>query len=645
MRTKHIKKYGTKNQTKKKYKRQSKKYIKKYYKNKTKRNQSGGDKELEKQFRNQFRDLLLPLINWKNKSNNDIKKFTRNIKNFFETNKPSINTLIPVDINMKPVLTGIVDYVSIPTVIMDNITNNEIKKNLIKLFYENGGNINVESRRSNTKNNAFNRVVENRQTDNIQILLDPRYGLTRDNLKEENKPIFDEIMNSIQLAPVSQPAQVIEEPIIAQEAQVIEEPIVAQEAQVIAEPIVAQEAQVIAEPIVAEPIVAQEAQVIEEPIVAEPTKQIEPIKLRIPSKLPNIGYNQDVAPKFWREMFENKGKGTDLFELKRKIRELLSQDEINNVINKQSYKENAWTTCEILERMFPAYYTKKNPEFELKTQEQKLDFVNTNTALCIILLLLGMISYKMEGQDYNFIFKGGKSVQFVLSEIQNTSKYISDDIDILLTHNDNVVYDARKMGNLAAHISFLIKWFLEGAINISLELPNTNVKTLGKDIIKISYLGFSGRYKALCDVGFGKTSEIVRPYFEHPQVFKMHNDELGEDLMFRCPNIDAILDEKLYYYLKFIQLRDIINQGSTIQEEGYEDMNVETLNFFIQKFKRSIKAIVDGLIMQQFGDIDKTEITDNERMILQYKLNKFNANNNFKEELIKSVLNSNPYEV
>ena len=450
----------------------------------------------------------------------------------------------------------------------------------------------------------------------------------------------DEIIRTIEVLKVEQPIeQVIEQP-IAQEpiAQVIEEPIEEPIEQVIEQPLVEEP---IEQPLVAEEQIIEE-QIIEEP-VEQPTKQI--IKLRIPSKLPNIGYNKDVAPKFWREMFENKGKGTDLFELKRKIRELLSQDEINNVINKQSYKENAWTTCEILERMFPAYYTKKNPEFELKTQEQKLDFVNTNTALCIILLLLGMISYKMEGQDYNFIFKGGKSVQFVLSEIQNTSKYISDDIDILLTHNDNVVYDARKMGNLAAHISFLIKWFLEGAINISLELPNTNVKTLGKDIIKISYLGFSGRYKALCDVGFGKTSEIVRPYFEHPQVFKMHNDELGEDLMFRCPNIDAILDEKLYYYLKFIQLRDIINQGSTIQEEGYEDMNVETLNFFIQKFKRSIKAIVDGLIMQQFGDIDKKEITDNERMILQYKLNKFNANNNFKEELIKSVLNSNPYEV
>jgi hypothetical protein len=620
MRTKHIKKYGTKNQTKKKYKRQSKKHIKKYYKNKTKRNQSGGDKELEKQFRNQFRDLLLPLINWRNKSNNDIKKFTRNIKNFFQTNKSSINALIPVDVNMKPVLTGIVDYVSIPTVIMDNITNNEIKQNLIKLFYENGGNINVESTRAQTKNNVFNRVVENRQKDNIQILLDPRYGLTRDNLKEKNKPIFDEIMRTIEVVKVEQPIeQVIEEPI----AQVIEEPI----AQVIEEPI----AQVIEEPI---------AQVIEEPIAEEQivVPQIEApqivveepvVKLNFLNRLPSIGYNKDVEPKFWRGLFRS--KKTELFDLRTKIRFLLSQ--------------NPWTTCEIVEKMFPAYYTKKTPEYELKTAEQNMDFVNTNTALCIILLLLGIISYKMEGQDYNFIFKGGKAVQFVLSEIENTSKYISDDIDILITHNDIVMYDASKMETIAAHISFLIKWFLEDAINISLEMPNTSTRTLGKDIIKISYLGVSGRYKALCDVGFGKTSEIVRPYFEHPQVFKMHNAELGEDLMFRCPNIDAILDEKLYYYLKFIQLRDIINQGSTIQEEGYEDMNVETLNFFIQKFKRSIKAIVDGLIMQQFGDIDKTEITDNERMILQYKLNKFNANNNFKEEVIKSVLNSNPYIV
>ena len=91
------------------------------------------------------------------------------------------------------------------------------------------------------------------------------------------------------------------------------------------------------------------------------------------------------------------------------------------------------------------------------------------------LIILGILSRKMEGQDYNFIFKGGKAVQFVLSEIQNASKYISDDIDILITGNE---YNAINMKNLAAHIGYLIQWFFAGNYNnnISLELPNANFK-------------------------------------------------------------------------------------------------------------------------------------------------------------------------
>ena len=204
------------------------------------------------------------------------------------------------------------------------------------------------------------------------------------------------------------------------------------------------------------------------------------------------------------------------------------------------------------------------------------------------------------------------------------------------------------MRNVAEHISFLIKCFIEGIINISLDLPNTGGKTFGKDIVKISYVHYPDRYRpniykytALCDIGFGKTNDNVRPYFEHPQVFRMYNNTLEQELMFRCPNIEAILDEKLYYYLKFIQFRDILRRGSAIHEKGYEDMNTESLNFFIQKFKRSIKAIVDGLILQQSGNINQEE----QRMLLQFRLNQFNANTNFKEEAIQSILNANPYEV
>ena len=586
-----------------------------------------------KTFRLQFSDLLFPLINWKSKSKNQIKTFIKNLNNFFKENNILINTLINIDANRRPIFKDVVDFVSIPTVIMDNITNNEIKSKLLLLFYENGGNINAYNRLTG-KENAFIHAVENRQLENIRILLDPRYGLSRDNLPDEIKTVFDEIIREPQLEPVVEP---IRETELEQVVEPIRETVVEPIRETVVEPI----RETLVEPIretLVEPIQEPTVEPIQEPTV-EPIQEPTVVKLKVPINVPKVGYNIEVAPRFWRELFTN--KGTDLFALREKIRELLSQDDIHKVIYRKGFKPNAWSTCEMVESMFPAYYTKQNPEFQLKTQEQQMDFVNTNTALCIILLLLGIISNTMNDQDYNFIFKGGKSVQFVLSEIKNTSKYISDDIDILITHNESIVYNEWKMRNVAEHISFLIKWFLEGIINISLELPNTNVKTFGKDIVKISYLNYSGRYTALCDVGFGNISENVRPYFEHPQVFRMYNNTLEQELMFRCPNIEAILDEKLYYYLKFIQFRDIVRRGSPIHEKGYEDMNPESLKFFIQKFKRSIKAIVDGLILQQSGNINEEE----QRMLLQFRLNQFNANTNFKEEVVQSILNANPYEV
>ena len=360
--------------------------------------------------------------------------------------------------------------------------------------------------------------------------------------------------------------------------------------------------------------------------------------------MPNIGYNIGVAPKFWRVLFTN--KGIDLFALRDRIRERLFEDNPLKVSYRSGYKENPWTTCEIIERMFPAYYTKKNPEFELKSQQQQIDFININTALCIILLLLGIISNTMNDQDYNFIFKGGKAVQFVLSEIQNTSKYISDDIDIQLTHSDSIVYNDWKMRNVAEHISFLIKWFLEGIINISLELPNTSEKTVGKDLVKIAYLSTSGRYTALCDVVFGETKANVKPYFEHPKVFKMYNTELQTELMFRCPNIEAILNEKLYYYLKFIELRSLLKRNLPIVESGYENTTLEELDYFMKKFKKSIRAIVDGLVLQKFGVVEKNNLRDKEKEVLINILNNnFKDKENYILELTNSVTDPNPYNV
>jgi hypothetical protein len=65
----------------------------------------------------------------------------------------------------------------------------------------------------------------------------------------------------------------------------------------------------------------------------------------------------------------------------------------------------------------------------------------------------------------------------------------------------------------------------------------------------------------------------------------------------------------------------------------------------MQKFKRSIKALVDGLILQRFGTIDQTELTENERLLLQEILTRFDINNDIKNTAITSITDPNPYNI
>ena len=359
--------------------------------------------------------------------------------------------------------------------------------------------------------------------------------------------------------------------------------------------------------------------------------------MTVPFPLPTnikLGYDSEAAPEFWKPIFDN--NGTSLLQLREQIRILLSEDVYDKIIVRKD-----WNSCKIVERMFPKYFVKQNPDYGMDAK----DFVNINTSLCTILLLLGIISYKMSGQNYNFIFKGGKAVQFVLSEIENTSKYVSDDIDILVINSEQIPYNKENMENVAEHISLLVQWFLKGAINISLEFPNTTLKTIGKDIVKISYKKMGVGYTALSDVGFGKITDNVMSFFINSKNYQIIVPELNQTLVFKCPTIDAILDEKLYYYLKFIEFRNILKEGGQIFESGYENTKEEELNFFMTKFKRSIIAILDGLIIQEFGNISVTEIADNRKIMLQNVLYEFKSDNRYKEQVIQSIMNSNPYEV
>ena len=615
------------NKTKTLYKSISKNKTKRKSKNKTKRKQLGGDNERVeyykklRDYRERFIKVFLPIISFKNKNEKKINKndkifietFIGKIKQFFKDNKNLINTQIPIDEQRLPSLKNILDYIPIPIIIMDNVTNKNIKEKLIQLFYENSGNINAYSLRFLTRNDVFNYVVEKRQIDNIKMLFYGQYGLTRNSLKDENKPIFDELIKD-------------EPSVIQEQVPVIKVPV----------PVIQEQVPVIQEQV---PVIQEQVPVIQEqvPVIQEQVPVIPIPLLTVPFPLPiniKLGYDSEVEPEFWKSIFDN--DGTSLLQLREQIRILLSEDVYDKIIVRKD-----WNSCKIVERMFPKYFVKQNPDYGMDAK----DFVNINTSLCSILLLLGIISYKMSGQNYNFIFKGGKAVQFVLSEIENTSKYVSDDIDILVINSEQIPYNKENMENVAEHISLLVQWFLKGTINISLEFPNTTIKTIGKDIVKISYKKNRVGYDALSDVGFGKINENIIPYFKTPKNFQIFVPELNQTLVFKCPTIDSILDEKLYYYLKFIEFKNILNTGGQIFESGYENTKEEDLNFFMKKFKRSIIAILDGLIIQEFGNIDATEIVDNRKIMLQNVLYEFKSDNRYKEQVIQSIMNSNPYEV
>ena len=383
-------------------------------------------------------------------------------------------------------------------------------------------------------------------------------------------------------------------------------------------------------------------------IIQEPVKVN---KLTIPYNLPELknGYNLYESPEFWKPIFDD--MGDNLIDLRQKIKVLLDSDSYENVEKRVMRNENVFNTCGIVEKMFPAYFTKANPDFG----SYPTTFVETNTILCTLLILLGIISNKLVGQDYNYIFKGGKAVQFVLSEIKNSSRYFSDDIDILVIQRDGIQYNKDNMENFSEHISLLLKWFLSYRFPISIDFPNTNERTENKELVKFSYMYYdynekTGKskknYKALSDIAFNEIKGYVVPFFMNPKNFRLHISELNEDVLFRCPDMYAIINEKIYYYLKFIELKELLSNNIKINDTEYEFMTIEELTYLMQKFKRSIKALLGGLIKLEInnGFAVRNDV-EYERNYLRNYLQQFDKSNAIKESVVKSITEGNPYDV
>lgn len=568
---------------------------------KTKKQRGAGQKEREeriikdkfvKMFLNAYNKLMSAI---KSEDKRQIKAAIESFNKGFESNRPGINTLIPITNNMIPIIkenatssAPVIGFVSPLVIFFSHIDDLNIIKVLTNLFLNNSGNINLKS---------FNRDITPLSTA----------------IKLRNKYLVDFLIKCGADIGVLTEEQKLEMNNLLIEVEEVSE--------------------------------VEEVEEVEVPHVN---------KLELPFALPDInGYNPDIEPDFWKPIFNN-GEMTHIRQI---ISRMMISDANIPVIDKKS--SDLWSVCKINQRIIPTYYveTTNKPytnSLDITIYEQDIDFSHYNITLCAALLIFGLISQKMLGQDYSIIFKGGKAIQLELAHMNESSLYESEDIDIILIPNADVIYDENKIKNLAGHISYLVKWVInnpENKFSISIQAPNPENVRVNPFIFKISYVKTIQRrdyrlqrmvdeFKPISDIDFKEMPQNIRELFVRTNDYSFYIPELEQRILFKCPNTGSLLDDKIYYYVKYMQFKQLLEQNKPVVEAGFEKLTIPECIRILLKFKTAILALNHSLQKKRFPMLEKTDLNSKEKTSIITRLDKIsNINKSLKKIIVDSLYN------
>ena len=592
----------------------------------------GGDEneQKEKIMRDNFRQMFMnaydSLQNAINTKTSDKISYDKKIqgaidkfRNGFKGNLNGINTLIPIADNSIPVnkyesninTTPLTTFVPLLVVIFNNINDTNIRQTLVNAFINNKGNINLQS--YNKKITALSSAIKLNDKELVTFLL--KKGANVNFLTEEQKIAMDNLMK----VPVN-----VEVPV--KEPEIIKVP------------------------------------VIEEPVIEEPTielnQNINPIvKLNISTELPtDSGYNPDIEPEFWKPIFAD----NEMLTIRKQINDMMITD--GNIPLENDEVTSSWSICKIIKSIIPTYFTPtKNERYESfvgLVKDNNVDFSHFNITLCAALIIFGLISSKMIGQDYKLLFKGGKAIQLVLADIPELSSYKSEDIDVLIMPDTGILYNEADIKNLSGHLAYLIRWFLnipaiENNIDmqykISVQVPNPENARANPFIFKLSYAKIVQKndfrknikvddFRQFSDIDFKELPSNIKTYFEDAKEYKFYISELNQNVMFRCPNLGSLLDEKIYYYAKYMGLKIMLQEKKVITEEGYQQITINDCDRFLEKFKRAILAMNNGLQKQRKQRYDETELLEREKTSIRTRLTKLGITDNaFQTTIVQSL--------
>jgi len=576
-----------------------------------------------------------------------VKELMRSMKRL----KTGINTLIPITTDYMPLnkkiykqsVTPLIGFVPFLCIIIRHLKNVQDIRRIFIEFKRNSGNINLASIKGNIT--ALSAAIE---VGNIYVIKElMQMGADTNNLNEAAQTRLQQLI----AAEAARTPPVVESVVEAQPEFVHVNSLTNQPQ--IDEPIKPKRERR------QKPVELQNLSIPQATIL--PTPKPVMAKLSLPFELPGqTGYTLNAIPAFWAPIF-NKNP-TELISLRDKIRDALAQD--NMIPMQKNEMQNIWSICEMVQTMIPTYYvpTKNAPYWIGNTMyaDKPIDFTRFNMTLCTCLIIFGILSDRMTGQDYEFIFKGGKAIQLELGQILGNPQYISEDIDILVRPAQGIAYNRDVAKNLASHIGYLIKWFLTYidlptevlkddtkpvSLTIAIALPDVQDNTIcdstakaNPNIVKISYNKIATRIcKAFADIDFKETPAEVSPYFEKTHKYPFHIEGLQTDVLFICPNIGSLIDEKIYLYSKYTRFKLLLEAGEKIMEEGYETVNLDTCRFYREKFSKALLALTLGLVRSRQPGLLNASLLAYQMKFVEKRLDAHKITDPLKTEIMKSL--------
>ena len=270
----------------------------------------------------------------------------------------------------------------------------------------------------------------------------------------------------------------------------------------------------------------------------------------------------------------------------------------------------------------------------------------TNYVLCAILIVVGIISARLQetNSDYIIVTKGGLSAALIASNLAasnlagSNSQVTINDLDFKVIPNpyrtDSVTYNRDAAHLIAERICDNIKHLIDQVINTDkaintdyalskLDRFNASPSNQGcADIIKLSLSPRGGRFIPIVDMDFSYNEKSAQ-YFSH--LFHTNdptNDGMGWAIEFTYQSDMMFLTEKVHYLAKYLFVKMLLTD--TLHNTKLP--NIANIKKLIMKKNIPPVQTVFGLmqytpseqtVQTVFGPVPYTRLNQNETLLNQ----------------------------